>query len=77
MKYRIVQYLEHQYEDDGNFKFYPSSKYNYIAQRRRDWWPFWSDMCFAQSYKEEAMKFIDIDIKERSMPKVIIHNIEA
>lgn len=75
MKYRIVQYLEKQYEYTDGFKFKPISEYRYVAQYRYNWWPFWHDMCFPKDTKEEAQKFIDADIKERNMPKVIIHDI--
>lgn len=77
MKYRIIQYLERQHEDCGGFKFIPTTSYKYIAQRRYSWWPFWSDICFEKNSKEEAQKFIDADIKERNMPRIIIHNIET
>jgi len=34
MKYRIVQYIERQFEDCDGFKLVPTTSYKYIAQRR-------------------------------------------
>ena len=76
MKYRVVQYIERQCEYSDGLKLTTAISYKYIAQRRYDWWPFWSDICLEKNFKEEAQAFIDADIKERKMPRVIIHNID-
>lgn len=76
MKYRIVQYIERQYEED-NFKFIPTTGYKYVAQCRSNWWPFWSDICYEENTKEDAQKFIDAMIAERKLPKVIIHEVQS
>jgi ribulose bisphosphate carboxylase small subunit len=76
MKYRIIQYLENQFEDRGNFKYFPTSKYNYVAQYRYKYWPFWFDLCFDQSNKEDALKYIHAHVVERQLAKIIIHEID-
>lgn len=76
MKYRIVQYLEHQYEDYDGDNFIPVSAYKYIAQRRYKWWPIWFDLCFGKDSMEEAKMFIDADVERRRMQRVIIHDID-